>query len=191
MNFHRIYEYFDSDNFSNKNGDPEKYEVTNHIRRIFHNEFKRVVWGSYQLNKFEKDIVKYINGKTKLQWYKIKNKPEFRKLVLSEMYKLNETMYRIEDAPSRWKKIGDTVDFDICSFSPNPYVLSIRFGKENEYGKPTLYKIQNLKGISISKYVDCSRLELNEEEYLCSGKIQILNIQENKTQYIVEGTTKN
>jgi hypothetical protein len=171
-----------------QNSDPNGYEATpSIIQRLYSPRPKTmVVWGNYQLNKYEQDIVNFINTNNHSKMDAIRKKPAFYNLTnkLIKNAPIQKALYRREDS-LRIAKVGDIVSFDLRSFSSNPYHLTImKFTKGQ--GQDVIYRVTGLRGINIGAYDDFTKLSFYEDEYLCTGNCKVTAIGKNGNQIIVD-----
>jgi hypothetical protein len=167
--------------FSNlqiQDSDPDSYEASPNIIQRLYNPRDRAPshWGTYRLNKFEQDIVNFINTNSHSKMETIRKKPAFRNLVtkLIKNAPVQKILYRKENSP-RFNKTGDIVSFDMRSFSLNPYSLMLtKFS--GEPGQEVLYRVTGFRGINIGVYDDFTNLSMYEDEYLCIGDCRISTI---------------
>ncbi|MDR2739257.1 MAG: hypothetical protein LBB68_05450, partial [Treponema sp.] len=112
-------------NMAVQDSNPASYEASpNIIQRLYNPRPKMILWGGYQLNKYEQDIVNFINTNNHSKMDAIRNKPAFSNLSnkLIKNAPIQKILYRKEDS-IRVNKVGDVVSFDLRSFSANPYNL--------------------------------------------------------------------
>jgi hypothetical protein len=117
-----------------------------------------------------KDIIVFMQTNNHNKMNLIRHKAAFRKIsdkLISQAPKISK-LYRIEDT-LRFRKAGDTVDFDLRSFSPVGFSF-VKFTKNPQY------KILDLRGINIGQYTDWTGQAIAEMEFLCSGQCKIASI---------------
>jgi len=156
---------------------PDAYEASPEIiKRLYSPRQSRLVWGGYKLNKYEQDIINFINTNNHAKMDAIRKKPPFR-MITSKLIAnapVQKMLYRKEDI-LRFQKVGDIVEFDIRSFSASPYnLMGAKFTKNPQM--EVLYRVAGLRGINIGAYDDFTNLSIYEDEYLCSGKCKITKI---------------
>jgi hypothetical protein len=157
-----------------QNSDPNSYEASpNIVQRLYNPRPKMMLWGGYQLNKYEQDIVNFINTNNHAKMDAIRKKPAFYNLSnkLIKNAPVQKALYRKEDS-LRVNKVGDIVSFDLRSFSVNPYhLMMVNFTKEQ--GQEVIYRVTGLRGINIGAYDDFTNVSFYEDEYLCTGNCKI------------------
>jgi hypothetical protein len=174
-----------------QNSDPNSYEASpSIIQRLYNPRPKGViVWGGYQLNKYEQDIVNFINTNNHSKMDAIRNKPAFKNLSnkLIKNAPAQKALYRKEDS-LRVNKAGDIISFDLRSFSANSYHLMMaKFTKGQ--GQDVIYRVTGLRGINIGAYDDFTNLSMYEDEYLCTGNCKVTAIGKNGSTIIVDAKT--
>jgi predicted MPP superfamily phosphohydrolase len=164
-------------NYQIQDSNPNNYEASpNIIQRLYNPRPKMMVWGNYQLNKYEQDIVNFINTNNHSKMDAIRKKPAFVSLSnkLIKNAPVQKALYRKENS-LRVNKVGDIVSFDLRSFSANPYHLTmVKFTKEQ--GQEVIYRITGLRGINIGAYDDFTNVSFYEDEYLCTGNCRVTAI---------------
>jgi hypothetical protein len=154
---------------------PNSYEATPGITKLLYTlEMWNIVWGGYQLNAYEKDIIAFMQTNNHNKMNLIRQKAAFRKIsdkLISQAHKISK-LYRIEDT-LRFRKVGDIVDFDLRSFSPMSFSF-VKFTKNPQY--KVTYKVLGIKGINIGQYTDWTGQNIAEMEFLCSGRCKITSI---------------
>jgi hypothetical protein len=133
-----------------------------------------IVWNSYQLNAYEKDIIAFMQTNNHNKMDLIRQKGAFYKIsnnLISKAPRISK-LYRIEDT-LRFRKVGDIVDFDLRSFSPMSFSF-VKFTKNSQY--KITYKVLGIRGINIGQYTDWTRQAISELEFLCSGRCKITSI---------------
>jgi hypothetical protein len=167
--------------FSNlqiQDSDPDSYEASpNIIQRLYNPRSSTPPhWGAYKLNKFEQDIVNFINTNSHSKMDAIRKKPAFKNLAarLIKNAPVQKILYRKENS-LRFNEIGDIVSFDLRSFSLNPYSLMMTKFTRGQ-GQEVLYKVTGFRGINIGAYDDFTNLSMYEDEYLCAGNCRIIAI---------------
>jgi hypothetical protein len=177
----------DGSNWQIQDSDPNSYEASpNIIQRLYNPRLKMMRWGGYQLNKYEQDIVNFINTNSHSKMDVIRKKPAFNNLSnkLIKNAPVQKLLYRKENS-LRVTKVGDIIPFELRSFSANPYHLMMaKFTKGQE--QEVIYRITGLRGINIGAYDDFTKLSMYEDEYLCTGNCKVIAIGKNGGQIIVD-----
>jgi hypothetical protein len=171
-----------------QDSDPARYEASpGIIKRLYSpRPSGLMVWGDYQLNKYEQDIVNFINTDNHSKMDAIRRKPAFSNLSnkLIKNAPVQKIMYRKEDS-FRANKVGDIVSFNLRSFSANPYhLMMVKFSKSQ--GQEVLYRATGLRGINIGAYDDFTNVSFYEDEYLCTGNCKITAISKNGNMLVVD-----
>jgi hypothetical protein len=170
-----------------QDSNPNNYEASpNIIQRLYNPRSKTMMWGGYRLNKYEQDIVNYINTNNHAKMDAIRKKSAFHNLSndLIKNAPIQKMLYRKEDS-LRVSKVGDIVSFDLRSFSVNSYHLMIvKFTKGQ--GQEVIYRATGLRGINIGAYDDFTNVSLYEDEYLCTGNCKVTSIGKNGNTIIVD-----
>jgi hypothetical protein len=174
-------------NLQVQDSNPNSYEATpSIIQRLYNPRNSLVLWGGYRLNKFEQDIVNFINTNNHAKMDAIRTKPAFNNLCnkLIKNAPIQKILYRKEDS-LRFSKVGDIVSFDVRSFSANPSMLTItKFTKGA--GQEIMYRVTGLRGINIGAYDDFTKVSIYEDEYLCTGNCKITAISKKGDTLIVD-----
>jgi hypothetical protein len=158
----------------------------NIIQRLYNPRPKMMRWGRYRLNKYEQDIVNFINTNNHSKMDAIRNKPAFSNLSnkLIKSAPIQKILYRKEDS-LRVNKVGDIVSFDLRSFSVNPYhLMMVRFTKGQ--GQEVIYRVTGLRGINIGAYDDFTNVSFYEDEYLCTGNCKVTAIGKNGSTTVID-----
>jgi hypothetical protein len=171
-----------------QDSNPNSYEATpGIIQRLYNPRPKRImIWGGYQLNKYEQDIVNFINTNNHAKMDAIRNKLTFSSLCnkLIKNAPVQKALYRTEDS-LRVTKVGDIVSFDLRSFSTNPYhLMMVKFTKGQ--GQKVIYRVIGLRGINIGAYDDFTNVSFYEDEYLCTGNCKVTAIGKNGNSIVVD-----
>jgi hypothetical protein len=170
-----------------QNSSPDSYEATpGIIQRLYSPRPKMVMWGGYRLNKYEQDIVNFINTNNHSKMDAIRRKPAFKNLSnkLIKNAPVQKMLYRKEDS-LRVAKVGDTVSFELRSFSQSPYnLMGTKFTRGK--GQEVLYRVSGLRGINIGAYDDFTNVSIYEDEYLCTGNCKVTAIGKNGNTIVVD-----
>jgi hypothetical protein len=171
-----------------QNSDPNSYEASpSIIQRLYSPRPKTMtIWGGYQLNKYEKDIVNFINTNNHSKMDAIRKKPAFSNLSnkLIKNAPVQKLLYRKEDS-LRVSKVGDIISFNLRSFAVNPhYLMVMKFTKGQ--GQEVIYRVSGLQGINIGAYDDFTDLSMYEDEYLCTGNCKVTAINKDGNKIIVD-----
>jgi hypothetical protein len=170
-----------------QDSNPASYEASpGIIQRLYNPRPRMMMWGGYQLNKYEQDIVNFINTNNHSKMDAIRKKPAFSNLSnkLIRNAPVQKILYRKEDS-LRANKVGDIVSFDLRSFSANPYhLMMVKFTKGQ--GQEVLYRVTGLRGINIGAYDDFTNVSFYEDEYLCTGNCKVTAIGKNGSMITVD-----
>jgi hypothetical protein len=173
-----------------QDSNPNNYEASpNIIKRLYSPRLKAAKWGGYQLNKYEKDIVSFIDTNSHSKMDAIRNKPAFKNLssMLIKNAPVQKILYRKENT-LRVTKVGDIVSFELRSFSANPhYLVMMNFTKGQ--GQEVIYRITGLQGINIGAYAHFTKVGFYEDEYLCTGKCKVTSIGKNGKIIVIDAKT--
>jgi hypothetical protein len=165
-------------NLQIQDSDPDSYEASpNIVQRLYSPRSSTLPhWGDYRLNKFEQDIVNFINTNNHSKMDTIRKKPAFSRLAnkLIKEAPVQKELYRKENS-LRFTKVGDIISFDLRSFSLKPYGLMMTKFTRGQ-GQEILYRVTGLRGINIGAYDDFTNLSMYEDEYLCAGNCRILTL---------------
>jgi hypothetical protein len=171
-----------------QNSNPNSYEATpSIIQRLYSPRPKTMtIWGGYQLNKYEQDIVNFINTNNHSKMDAIRKKPAFNNLSnkLIKNAPVQKLLYRKENS-LRATKVGDTIPFELRSFSASPHhLMMVKFTKGQ--GLEVIYRVTGLRGINIGAYDDFTNVSVYEDEYLCTGNCKVTAIGKSGSTIIVD-----
>jgi hypothetical protein len=183
-------DFLNTANRAIQDSDPNSYEASpGIIKRLYSPRLGITLWSGYLLNKYEQDIVSFVNTNNHSKMDSIRKKPAFSSLSnkLIKNAPIQKILYRKENL-FRASKVGDIISFNLRSFSTNPHHLTMaKFTKGQ--GQEVMYRAIGLRGINIGVYDDFTNLSMYEDEYLCTGRCKVTAISKNRSMIVIDART--